>query len=351
MKRKAEYAHDEVVGVAGEALQFFRGEHALKSTHQGRKGDWQLSLMQEPAEIFQGVRDALKKVGFALVEAAETVSAEGLHDADVDVGVVIVEEGFAINRDKFFERAKIVVEKLLAKFGRKIGFGVVEERGDVVLQSTFAAALVVDEIGLAVAEHDVARLEVAVEKIIARGAEKKIGETIEIVFERMVVEGDTSEAEKIVFEIVEVPGDGLAIETGDGIADTVIEIAAGFDLETREDGDDFFVGFDDLGGDSAALAIFGEKFEERGVAEIFFEIGALSEIFGIDFWDGEIVFAKVFREGEESGVFFADVVEDADGGAKACGEADDFAAGAAKFALKRLDTLYGGVEVLFEERF
>ena len=175
----------------------------------------------------------------------------------------------------FSSGAKIVVEKLLAKVGREIGFGVVEERGDVVLQSAFAAALVVDEIGLAVAEHDVAGLEVAVEKIIARGAEKKIGEAVEIVFERMLVEGDSSEAEKIVFEIVEIPGDGLAIEAGDGIADGVIEVAAGFDLETREDGDDFFVGFDDLGSDGAAVAILGEKFEERGVAEVFFDVGAL----------------------------------------------------------------------------
>src|SRR5579863_4100126 len=219
--------------------------------------------MQEPAKVFQGVRDALEEMGFAFVEAAEAVGAEGLHDADVNVGVVMADEGFAINGDKFFERAKIIVEKLLAEIGREIGFGVVEERGDIVLEGAFAAALVVDEIRLAVAEHDVAGLEVAVEKIIARGAEKKIGEAAEVVFERVLVERDAGEAEKIVFEIVEVPGDGLAVEAGDGIADGIVEIAGGFDLETREDGDDFAISFDDLRGDGAALAIFGEKLEER----------------------------------------------------------------------------------------
>jgi hypothetical protein len=181
---------------------------------------------------------------------------------------------------------------------------------------------------LAVAEHDVAGLEVAVEKIIPRRAEKKIGETIEIVFKRMLVEGDTCQAEKIIFEIVEIPSDGLPIETGDGIADGVIEIAAGFDLKAREDGDDPFVGFDDLRGDGAALAIFREKFKERGVAEVFFEIGAVIQIFGVDFGDGEMMFAKMFGEAEEGGVFFADVVENADGGAGAGGETDNFAAGA-----------------------
>ena len=290
-------------------------------------------------------------MGFAFVEAAEAVSAEGLHDADVNVGVVMTDESFAVDGDKFFERAKIVVEKLLAEVGWKIGFGVVEERGDVVLEGAFAAALVVDEIRLAVAEHDVARLEVAVEKIIARCAEKKIGEAAKIEFESVLVERDAGEAEKIVFEIVEVPGDGLAIEAGDGIADGVVEIAGGFDLEARKDGDDFAISFDDLGSDGAALAIFGEKLEERGVAEIFFKIGAGFESFGIDFGDGEIVFAEVLGEGEEGGVFFADVVEDADGGARAGGETDDFTAGAAEFALERSDTLDGGVEVLLEERF
>jgi hypothetical protein len=293
----------------------------------------------------------LEEMGLAFVEAAETVGAESLHDADVDVGVVMADEGFAVHGDKFFERAKIVVEKLLAKVGRKIGFGVVEERGDVVLQGAFAAALVVDKIGLAIAEHDVAGLKVAIEKIIARGAEKKIGEAAEIQFESVLVERNAGEAEEIVLEIVEVPGDGLAVEAGDGIADGVIEVAGGFDLEAREDGDDFAIGFDDLRSNGAALAIIGEKLEEGGVAKIFLEIGAGFDFFGVDFRDGEIVFAKMFGEGQEGGVFFADVGEDADGGARAGGEADNFAAGAAEFALERSDTLDGGVEVLLEERF
>lgn len=143
------------------------------------------------------------------------------------------------------------------------------------MQGAFAAALVVDEIGLAVAEHDVARLEVAIEKIIARGAEEKIGEAIEIALERMFVKGNAGEAEKIIFKIVEIPGDGLAIEAGDRIADGVVEIAAGLHLKAREDGDDFFIGFDDLRCDGAALAILGEEFEEGGVAEVFFEVGTL----------------------------------------------------------------------------
>ena len=35
-----------------------------------------------------------------------------------------------------------------------------------------------------------------------------------------------------------------------------------------------FIGFDDLRSDGAAGAIFREKFEEAGVAEVFFDVGA-----------------------------------------------------------------------------
>lgn len=350
MKRKTENADDEIVGVVGEALQFFGSEHALERAEKRGKSDGKFGVMQEPAEIFEGVGDALQEMDFAFVEAAETVGAEGLHNANVNVGVIKTEEGFAIDREVRGEGAKIIVEKLLAKVGREVGFGVVEERGDVVLEGAFTAALVVNEIRLAIAEHNVAGLEVAIEEIIARGGEEKVGETAEIVFERVLVEGNAGEAKEIIFEIVEIPGDGLAVETGDGIADGIVEIAGGFDLEAGKDSDDFSVGFDDLRGDGSALAIFGEEFEERGVAEVFLEIGALIKSFGVDFGDGKIVLAKMFGEGEEGGVFFADVVEDADGGARAGDEADDFAAGAAEFALEGLDVVDGGVEVLLEER-
>jgi hypothetical protein len=48
----------------------------------------------------------------------------------------------------------------------------------------------------------------------------------------------------------------------------------------------------------------------------FFERNSI-EIFGVDFRDGEAVAAKMFGEGQKGGVFFADVIENADGGARA----------------------------------
>jgi len=242
-----------------------------------------------------------------------------------------------------------VIEKLLAKVGREIGFGVIQKRCDVVLQSAFAAALIVDEKRIAGTQENVAGLEVTVEEIIARSTEKEFGEAAEIVFEGLFVEWNTGQAKKIVFEIVQVPGDGLSVEAGDGIADLVIQVAARFDLEAREHGDNFAIGFDDLRSDAFARPVLGEEFEERSIAEVFFEIGAVVESFGVNFRNGKAVTAKMFGEFEEGGIFFADAVENADRTVFFVDEPDDFSARAAEFALQRQDALWRRVEVLLEE--
>jgi len=194
-------------------------------------------------------------------------------------------------------------------------------------------------------------LEVAIEEVIARGAEKEFREAAEIVFEGLFIERNASQAEKIVFEIIQIPGDGLAVETGIGIADFVIQIATGFDLEARQGGDNFSIGFDDLRGDAFTRAVFREEFEKRGVAEVFFEIRAVVEIFGVNFRNGKAVAAKMFGEFKEGGIFFADAVENADRTVFFVDEPDDFASGAAEFALQRQNALWRRVEMLLEELF
>ena len=351
MEREAENTDDEIVGVGGEALQFFGAEHGLEGAEQCGKFDGQLDVVEQPAEILESVGDALQEMNFTFVEAAKTVGPEGLHDANVDVSVVIAEKNFAIELDVVFEGVEIVIEELRANSRGKIGFGVIEERGDVILQSAFAAALIVDKIRLAVFEHDVAGLEIAVKEIVAVGAQKKIGEFAEIVFKRLLMKRNAGEAEKVIFEIVEVPGDGLAVEAADGIADGIVQILGGFNLKARKDFENFFVGVDGFRRECVSGAILVEKFKERGVTEVFFNVGAPVEIGGVNFRDGQAVGVEVAREGEEGCVFFADVVEDADGGLRAAMETNDFAAGAAEFALERDDTIHGSVEVGFKERF
>src|SRR5260370_41883277 len=91
----------------------------------------------------------------ALVKAAKTVGAERLQDANVDVGVVVAQEGFAIERDETREPGKIMIEKLLAEVRRGIGLGIGQRRGAVLLEGALAAALIAHEKGIPGAQQDV----------------------------------------------------------------------------------------------------------------------------------------------------------------------------------------------------
>jgi hypothetical protein len=217
------------------------------------------------------------------------------------------------------------------------------------LQGAFAATLIIDEKGLATAQQDVARLEITVEEVIARSAEEKIGQAAEIVLETLFIKRNGGESKKIIFEIVQIPGDGLTIEAGAGIADGIIDIAGGFHLETREDGNNLAVGFDDGSGDVCAIAIFREEVKQNRVTEVFFQIRAVCEIFSVDFRDGQAVFVKMAGECKEGDILFANAVENTDGADALVGQANDLAPGTAKFALERLNARGGGVEMLLEE--
>jgi len=86
---------------------------------------------------------------------------------------------------------------LLAQIGREVGLGVVQKRSDVVLQSAFGGPLVVDEKGMSPLRNMMsAGLEVAVEKNRAGRTEKKFGETSEVFFKGMFVEGDAASGRK-----------------------------------------------------------------------------------------------------------------------------------------------------------
>ena len=79
-----------------------------------------------------------------------------------------------------------------------------------------------------------------------RRREKKLGEPREVVLERLLAEGNAGQAQEVVLEVVQVPGNRLAIEAGARIADLVVQIAASLDLEARQNGDDLAVCFDRL---------------------------------------------------------------------------------------------------------
>ncbi len=77
-----------------------------------------------------------------------------------------------------------------------------------------------------------ARLEIAIEEIVVIGEEQKFGEAREINFKRLLVKGNSRKTEEVVLEVVQIPGNGLTVETRSRIANLVVQVAAGFDLKT-----------------------------------------------------------------------------------------------------------------------
>ena len=112
--------------------------------------------MQQPAQGFKRVRHALQKMSFALVKAAKAVSSQRLHQADEDVSIVVLHEHFALKLDETGKRVEIMIEQLLAQVLRQIGLAIVQKRGDIILQGTPAAALVIHKKWTAGAPQDVA---------------------------------------------------------------------------------------------------------------------------------------------------------------------------------------------------
>src|SRR5580700_1746393 len=102
------------------------------------------------------------------------------------------------------------------------------------------------------------------------------------------------------------------IEAGAGIANAVIEIAAGFDLKSRQHRNGIAVRFDHGSGNILTGTIRRKELKQRRVAEIFFQICTLIQILGIDFRDGEAVATEVLREVEESHILVSYVIENAD---------------------------------------
>ncbi len=85
----------------------------------------------------------------------------------------MAEEGVAIQIDVLAESLEIVVKQLLPQRRRQIGLGVEQQGSDVILQSALASALVIEEERIAIPQHYIARLEVAIQKVLAVGAQQE----------------------------------------------------------------------------------------------------------------------------------------------------------------------------------
>ncbi len=193
MKRKTENPHRQLAGFLffrNQALQLFRCHHTLERIRQRRQCNGQLDVVKQPAQISQCVGDALQKVLFALVEPAKAISAQRLHNAYVNVSVVKLHEFCAIKIDQTSQAVEIVIEQLLPQLGGRSALASYKREA-----MSYCSALCVrlDSRGKTAdyLAHDVAGLKITIEKIIAAGAQEEFRQPTEIVFEGLLVEGNT----------------------------------------------------------------------------------------------------------------------------------------------------------------
>src|SRR5260370_13584981 len=161
-------------------------------------------------------------MSLALVKSAKAISAQRLEDADVDVCVVELQKCFALHAGETGKLFDVEIEQLLAQLRRQIGLGIVEQGSDVVLKRPLAPTLIVDKKRLPAVYHDVPGLEIAVEEIVAVGAQQEICQALEIVFQSLLVERNSRQPQKVILEIIQIPGDGLAVEAAARITHIVI---------------------------------------------------------------------------------------------------------------------------------
>src|SRR5581483_554611 len=233
-------------------------------------------MVEQPAQILQRIRHALQEMGLALVVTAKSIGAQRLHDADVNIGVIVPHEGLAVHSDKVGELLEVVSKQLLTQFRGQVRFGIIKQGSYVVLQRPFAATLVIQKEWMAVPEHDVAGLEVPIEEVIPVRSQKEPGQPSKILFQSLFIEWNAGELEEVVFEVIQIPGNRLPVEAGSRITHSVVQIPAGLSLKKRQHGDNPSIGLHYLRGDPGPVAVPGEKFKEGRIAKILFKVGTLA---------------------------------------------------------------------------
>lgn len=108
-----------------------------------RKGYRERMVLDEVLEVGEGQGDGLKEVVLTLEEATVAVSAEGLKDADEEVGPEVVYPLLPLVAADVAE-IEIMVQQMTADGFGEIALGAVEEGGDVVLRGAATSALEVD---------------------------------------------------------------------------------------------------------------------------------------------------------------------------------------------------------------
>ena len=195
---------------------------------------------QQLAQVLDGGRNAVDEVLLALEITAKTIGAQHLQGTEQDEKTQAVDE--MAHRRHFgivFQRIVVFLDELATQLMRIFGGCLPEERSQIVVYRTFASTLEIDETRIPVdANHDVASLEVAIEKTVCRFCQQVFGKEPEVGFQLHLVKVYLRSLQKAVFEIVQVEHHTVHIELRLRIALRPIHSSRSFYLNLRQLADD-----------------------------------------------------------------------------------------------------------------
>ena len=141
----------------------------------------------------------------ALIQSPETVCSEHLQGPEQDEMSQFRKEIASVDRLEVRLRFKVCLCEFLFQLRTVPGPGLPDERGQVIMYRSHAAALKVDEPQFAVLRHhDVAALEIPVHEMPAVARQQPVAQTVEILFQVGLAELHTGRLQEAVFEIIEV---------------------------------------------------------------------------------------------------------------------------------------------------
>src|SRR5215469_13368554 len=143
----------------------------------------------------------------------------------------------------------------------------------------------------------------------------------------------------------------MRIERCSQITDAVIQIPGRFDLKTRKHLDHPAISLACFRANLPVSAMLGKKLKECCIAEILFQIGALTQVLSVNFRNRQSVPPKMPGKCDESLVLFAHIVQNPDCSRRPARQPDDPPARPSELALKRLHRFCRGVKMILKKFF
>ena len=132
----------------------------------------------------------------------------------------------------------VFIDQLAAKLKGILGRSLPKERCKVIVERSFTATLEINEVGVAlIIKHNVAGLEVTIEKTIPHFSCQVLGKHMEIGFKFQLMEIESGSFQEAIFEIIKVEQHTFLIKLGLRIAVIPIKTTGTPYLEIRQSTD------------------------------------------------------------------------------------------------------------------